>query len=487
MNILPFGFPMGGTTGAGATLQPPAGFSFGFAVALDGVFAGTAPVMADGSMPPLAESAANTFSIAALPAGQLPAIDTPNGEAPVETSNILPLPMSMAQLLTTATPISAQQTAVAAPGEAASKPAAQMPIEAPLPNKPVTVEEGVDAVAGMTAALTSQSETIPPGPEAPQANTGRAKGRAASEPELPAKDLAVKSTEADLGAPVPTATAAPALAVAASPIAVAVQPPAARVAASATAVEAAPSPVSGQRKLAPRTGPAPDGQTPTLADATSQADARFGDVVAKLRNDGQNGSGSGADTGQHSAATPIEKPAGAPTAQPAFQPADPLRRTALQSPAHAPAPAVAHEAEIAARPGHLGHSLGVEIASKIQSGEEMLRVRLNPAELGRVEVTLAFDDRGSLQATMRTDSAQALDLLRQDVPELARTLDQAGVRTDAQSFRFESRAGDGGGQNAPHQQQRGNQQHAAAEQGDFETDDQPYRAIRSDGRVDLLA
>lgn len=483
MNILPFGFPMGGATGAGATLQPPAGFDFGFAVALDGVFAGAAPVIADGTMPPLAGTAGNTFSIVSLPAGQLPANQTASGAVPVETSNLRPLPMSMAQLLTTATPISTPQTPVAAPGEASPQSAVQSPTETLFHGKPVAAEKSIVAVADMTAAATSQPETIPPAPEAPQANTGRAKGRVASEPELPAKDLEVQPGEADLAA-VPTAAAAPAMAVAASPIAIAMQPPSA--AAAAVEPAPAPAPAPGQRKTASRTGPAADGQAPALAGTTSQADARFGDVMAKLGNDGQNGSGNGADTGQHPAATPIEKPAGAPTAQPLFQHAsaiDPLRQASPQ----APAPAVAHEAEIAARPGHLGHALGVEIASKIQSGEETLRVRLNPAELGRVEVTLAFDDRGSLQATMRTESAQALDLLRQDVPDLARTLDQAGVRTDAQSFRFESRAGDGGGQNAPHQQQRGNQQHAAAEQGDFETDDQPYRAIRSDGRVDLLA
>jgi flagellar hook-length control protein FliK len=141
---------------------------------------------------------------------------------------------------------------------------------------------------------------------------------------------------------------------------------------------------------------------------------------------------------------------------------------------------------IEARAGHLGHSLGVEIARKVEMGEETLRIRLNPIELGRIEVTLNFDDKGSLQATVRTESAQAMDLLRQDAPDLARTLDQAGVRTDAQSFRFENRGGDGGGQQAQQQHSQNRGQFAASDD-DAAIAEPIYRPIRSDGQVDLLA
>jgi len=146
---------------------------------------------------------------------------------------------------------------------------------------------------------------------------------------------------------------------------------------------------------------------------------------------------------------------------------------------------------LAARPGHLGQALGVEIAHKVEAGEDMLRVRLSPDSLGKVEVTLSFDDAGTLRATVRADSAHALDLLRQDAPDLGRALDQAGIRADAQSFRFESRTGDGSAQ-AQQQQQNQNQnqnssagQHAASDEPD--TTDIAYRSIRGDGQVDLLA
>lgn len=153
----------------------------------------------------------------------------------------------------------------------------------------------------------------------------------------------------------------------------------------------------------------------------------------------------------------------------------------------APAPAAAApEVELPARAGALGRTLGVEIARQVGAGEETLRVRLNPAEFGRIEVTLAFASEGSLKATVSAESARAIDLLRQDLPDLTRTLDQAGVRTDAQSFRFESRTGGDGQQGQPHQQRGGDSQHRQSAHDEFEPAP-AYRAIRSDGQVDLLA
>jgi flagellar hook-length control protein FliK len=163
-----------------------------------------------------------------------------------------------------------------------------------------------------------------------------------------------------------------------------------------------------------------------------------------------------------------------------------------QAPAHSAAPApVAAPADpmIPARAGQLGHALGVEIARKVEAGEDTLRVRLNPVELGRVEVTLAFDDKGNLRATMRAESQHALDLLRHDAPDLGRALDTAGVRADAQSFRFESRGdgtGAGGsGSQSGQQQSRGNGQQSFNDEPEVPAP--VYRAIRTDGQVDLLA
>ncbi|MGK6356701.1 flagellar hook-length control protein FliK [Sphingomonas sp. DT-207] len=467
MNILPFGFPMSGATGTGAGELPPSGF--GFAVALGGRFAG--PLV--GSMSgPKGSARVLPVDLSASKAELLPTIEVPSGEVPSDTSGVLPPAMSLAQLLTTAarisTPAGAQavQTQGDAGAPADPNAAKAAPVEAAIPDIPdeqPALAEGPEAIAAAQPTVTQS-----PKPRKPVS---------AEVPESPAPD-------ASIAAAVPAASAVAIPTQAAAPL---VQQQASTAPAQAEPVATSPT---GHRKVAVR---ANTGSVATPGEArTGEAlpgAANFGDTMAKLAAEGQKGSDNGNDTGQQPSLPQAEKAANASTAPQPFQPAPAaeIARNAPVAAATGASPTATGEPEVAAQPGHLGQSLGVEIARKIQSGEETLRVRLNPVELGRIEVTLAFDDRGNLQATMRTESAQALDLLRQDVPELARTLDQAGVRADAQSFRFESRAGDGGGsQSSPHQQ-RGNQQHASAEQGDFETDDQPYRAIRGDGRVDLLA
>lgn len=230
------------------------------------------------------------------------------------------------------------------------------------------------------------------------------------------------------------------------------------------------------RKSAPANAPAGNTTQPA-ANAATPSTADFANAVAAR------GDSTGGETNADAQGQPDARPAGlarTDTSAPAFQP---IHSAANNS---TPASAPAAEPVIEARAGHLGHSLGVEIARKVEMGEETLRIRLNPIELGRIEVTLAFDDKGSLQATVRTESAQAMDLLRQDAPDLARTLDQAGVRTDAQSFRFENRGGDGGGQQAQQQGQQNRGQFASSDD-DAAIAEPIYRPIRSDGQVDLLA
>lgn len=479
MNILPFGFPMGGAPDSGAGQLPPSGF--GFAVALGGTFAG--PLVGTLSGP---KGSAHVFpgaDVSAGPTALLPSTELPVGEMPSDTSAVLPPSLSMAQLLTTAARISTPAGAEAAQpqGDAPAPADPNVPTGAPVDAAafPASSGEQPAFVKGPEATQPVLAQD-PEGPQPAPAQSPKPRKPASTDvPEVPAPDASIAGA-----GPAASVIAVPAQAIAtATPL---VQQQVATAPAPAEPVTAS---AQGQRKVATwANAGAVTAPGETRIGEVSASAANFGDTMAKLAAEGQKGSESGADTGQQPPSPQADKVANASTASQPFQPA-PAAETVRNAPATAAAgasPMASGEPEVTARPGHLGQSLGVEIARKIQSGEETLRVRLNPVELGRIEVTLAFDDRGSLQATMRTESAQALDLLRQDVPELARTLDQAGVRADAQSFRFENRGGDGGSQSSPHQQ-RGNQQHASAEQNDFETDDQPYRAIRGDGRVDLLA
>lgn len=143
---------------------------------------------------------------------------------------------------------------------------------------------------------------------------------------------------------------------------------------------------------------------------------------------------------------------------------------------------------VTAQPGQIGHEVGVEIARRISAGGEQLVVRLDPAELGRIEVHMSFDDSGSLRATIAADSPVALDMLRRDSADLSRSLSDAGVRSDGQSLRFQNDGGGNGNQpRSPWLAADPKSQRAATGSFGDEFEATPYRPVRTSGRYDLLA
>jgi flagellar hook-length control protein FliK len=184
--------------------------------------------------------------------------------------------------------------------------------------------------------------------------------------------------------------------------------------------------------------------------------------------------------------------ADAPPPPSATQPA--AVQPALATPAQglasgSPAPAPHAHPTINAQPGHFGHQMGVEIARTAHTGSEELTVRLNPIELGRIEVKLSFDDRGTVRAVVAAENPAALDMLRRDSADLNRALADAGIRSDAQSFRFDTRAGSGGegGQFWQRQQQASQQNGRSYPNTSPASEDPVYRPLRTSGQVDLMA
>ncbi|RJF85753.1 flagellar hook-length control protein FliK [Sphingomonas cavernae] len=168
--------------------------------------------------------------------------------------------------------------------------------------------------------------------------------------------------------------------------------------------------------------------------------------------------------------------------------------TPAPRPAGQPYPAAAshmpHQPVVAAQPGQIGRDMGVEIARHVAAGKEEVLIRLDPAEMGRIDVRLSFDREGSLRAVMAADSPAALDMLRREAGDLSRALNDAGVRADPQSFRFDSRGGDAGQAWQRGQQgsdTRGGQGGATHNGGEGAADEPVYQSLRSSGRVDLMA
>ena len=160
-----------------------------------------------------------------------------------------------------------------------------------------------------------------------------------------------------------------------------------------------------------------------------------------------------------------------------------------KSPAEIVRPAGVVPETISARPGEIGRQLGVEIVRQNLDGRDSLTIRLDPAEMGEIQVRLQFDDKGTIRAHVSAESSVALEMLRRDSGDLVRALGDAGVRTDAQSFQFEARSQGRGDQQGQHNRpEMAARQDAAHAEAGAENDNQPLRAkLRSSGSLDLFA
>ncbi|OSZ64903.1 hypothetical protein CAP40_13795 [Sphingomonas sp. IBVSS2] len=461
MQINTIGFPAG-LFGA-ASADSVAGFGFAQMLGAPGNATGTGPTPPPAANDMLAPAAPLSMAQLLTTAAPVPTAETPPAEAPA-LGAALPQPVAPAEAQPPAVSLPVVAENPAATPDKPDKPGTEAKPAANAQPAPVPAERAIDT------------------PPAPVAETGEQVQ--AEQPAEPRPPIKRGPRPANLGEELP----------AAAPAAIPDNAQAADMAAIAL-VQAPPRP-----ELATRPQPAPARQIGELSSPARKADAargnqgvvpapepatgsdkvQAGTPMITGKPDGGKDNMPGDDRGQAPAFT-LRHDAHAASAAP---------HAATDAPRSQAAPAMAAaEPAIAARPGHLGQALGVEIAHKVEAGEEMLRVRLSPDNLGKVEVTLAFDDAGTLRATVRADSAHALDLLRQDAPDLGRALDQAGIRADAQSFRFESRTGDGNAQAQQQSQQQNQNSSTGQRAGSDEPDtaDIAYRSIRGDGQVDLLA
>lgn len=83
--------------------------------------------------------------------------------------------------------------------------------------------------------------------------------------------------------------------------------------------------------------------------------------------------------------------------------------------------------------------VGVEIASKAASGAKEFEIRLDPPELGRIEVRLNVDRDGNVTSRLIADRQDTLDLLKRDSSGLERALQDAGLKTSDNGMQFSLR------------------------------------------------
>jgi flagellar hook-length control protein FliK len=83
--------------------------------------------------------------------------------------------------------------------------------------------------------------------------------------------------------------------------------------------------------------------------------------------------------------------------------------------------------------------LAVEIAGRAQAGKNNFEIRLDPPELGRIQVKLSVDRQGQVTSHLIADRADTLDLLRRDASGLERALQDAGLKTAGDGLQFSLR------------------------------------------------
>ena len=72
-------------------------------------------------------------------------------------------------------------------------------------------------------------------------------------------------------------------------------------------------------------------------------------------------------------------------------------------------------------------ALALHIAARSARGDSRFTIRLDPPELGRIDVNLTMNSHGHAQAVLTVEKPQTLDLLQRDASSLERALKDAGL------------------------------------------------------------
>jgi flagellar hook-length control protein FliK len=91
--------------------------------------------------------------------------------------------------------------------------------------------------------------------------------------------------------------------------------------------------------------------------------------------------------------------------------------------------------------------LAIEIAASVKSGKSSFEIRLDPADLGRIDVRIDVDRNGQVTSHLTVEKPETLSMLRQDAPQLQQALDDAGFKTADGGLQFSLRDQSSSGQN----------------------------------------
>ena len=85
--------------------------------------------------------------------------------------------------------------------------------------------------------------------------------------------------------------------------------------------------------------------------------------------------------------------------------------------------------------------IAIHISQHADTGANRFQLRLDPPELGRVDVRMEISAEGKLSAVIAVERPETLDLLQRDSRALERSLMEAGLKTDSNSLSFSLKGG----------------------------------------------
>lgn len=133
--------------------------------------------------------------------------------------------------------------------------------------------------------------------------------------------------------------------------------------------------------------------------------------------------------------------------------------------------------------------IAFEMARQAGDGNTRFQMRLDPAELGRIDVRLDIDSTGQVNARLTVEKAETLDLMQRDQRALERALAQAGLDSSKTTLEFSLRQNNSNDNQQQAREQRGMPGQTGS--GDTPTETPPtinlYRASLSASGVNILA
>jgi flagellar hook-length control protein FliK len=228
--------------------------------------------------------------------------------------------------------------------------------------------------------------------------------------------------------------------------------------AASTAVSAPPNPATGKdatpSSSVVNTPMAPNATTPSANGAQIKSAHASKPDSDKPDEHGGGVAGKPASTDKAPRADKADMTAASPTADPAdAQPNGTPSATntaqgapsaaAAVAPPQAPASAgtaLTQQAQAAYQPVDTAAvnlpQMAFEIARHVDHGSSQFQIRLDPADLGRVDVKLAVDPTGAISAHLSAERPETLDLLRRDAGALNQALTQAGLDGSKTNLQF---------------------------------------------------